>query len=109
MRRIPYYIIAAIATLFCGCNPHLAAPHIATYDKYLFGDGFSVDSIQLDEEWWRMFGDTTLNRLVAQALARNKDIEIAASRIEEARHNLVVTRSTYWPSVTGERTAEGKY
>ncbi len=109
MRRIPYYIIAAIAALFCGCNPHLSTPQIATYDKYLFGDGFSVDSIQLDEEWWRMFGDTTLNRLVTQALARNKDIEIAASRIEEARHNLVVTRSTYWPSVTGERTAEGKY
>ena len=56
-----------------------------------------------------MFGDTTLNRLVVRALAQNKNIEIAASRIEEARHNLVVTRSQYWPSISGAISAEGKY
>ena len=56
-----------------------------------------------------MFGDTTLNRIVVRALALNKNIEIAASRIEEARHNLVVTRSQYWPSISGAISAEGKY
>ena len=56
-----------------------------------------------------MFGDTTLNRLVVRALSQNKNIEIAASRIEEARHNLVATRSTYWPSISGTISAEGKY
>jgi multidrug efflux system outer membrane protein len=56
-----------------------------------------------------MFGDTTLNRLVARALMQNKNIEIAASRIEEARHNLVVTRSQYLPSISGAISAEGKY
>jgi multidrug efflux system outer membrane protein len=56
-----------------------------------------------------MFGDTTLNRLVDRAIAQNKNIEIAASRIEEARHNLVVTRSTYWPSISGAISAEGEY
>lgn len=109
MRSIPYYIIIAVTTLFCGCNPRLAAPQLATHKEYIFGKGFSADSIQLDTEWWRMFGDTTLNNLVARALAQNKNIEIAASRIEQARHNLIVTRSTYWPSVTGTISVEGKY
>lgn len=109
MRRIPYIIYIAITVLFLGCNPHLSTPQLATHKEYIFGKSFSRDSIPLSSEWWQMFGDTTLNRLVVRALSQNKNIEIAASRIEEARHNLVVTRSTYWPSVSGVISAEGKY
>lgn len=106
MRRILYILFAI---LLCGCNPRLAAPKLTSHELYIFGDEFSCDSIRLGSEWWQMFGDTTLNRLVTRALAQNKNIEIAASRIEEARHNLIVTRSTYWPSVSGTISAEGKY
>ena len=109
MRNIPYIIYIAIATLFIGCNPRLSAPQLATHEEYIFGTGFSRDSIALGQDWWQMFGDTTLNRLVVRALSQNKNIEIAASRIEQARHNLVVTRSTYLPSILGAISAEGKY
>ena len=109
MRNIPYIIYIAIATLFIGCNPRLTTPQLATHEEYIFGTGFSRDSIALGQDWWQMFGDTTLNRLVVRALSQNKNIEIAASRIEQARHNLVVTRSTYLPSISGAISAEGKY
>ncbi len=109
MRRIPYILYIAITVLFFGCNPRLATPQLATHEEYIFGKNFSRDSTRLSSEWWQMFGDTTLNRLVTRALSQNKNIEIAASRIEEARHNLVVTRSTYWPSISGVISAEGKY
>jgi multidrug efflux system outer membrane protein len=56
-----------------------------------------------------MFGDTVLNNLVMRAIERNKNIEIAASRIQEARYNLVATRSTYWPQFSAVRSAEGRY
>ena len=106
MRRIPYILLALVVV---SCNPRLSAPQLATQREYLFGNNFSSDSIRLGKDWWQMFGDTTLNRLVVRALAQNKNIEIAASRIEEARHNLVVTRSQYWPSISGAISAEGKY
>lgn len=106
MRRIVYII--GVLVLW-SCNPRLSAPQLATQRDYIFGSAFSHDSIHIENEWWRMFGDTTLNRLVGRALARNKNIEITLSRIEEARHNLVVTRSTYWPSVSATISAEGKY
>lgn len=106
MRRISYILLALV---FVSCNPKLAAPQLVSHKEYIFGNGFSSDSIRLNNDWWQMFGDTTLNRLVARAIAQNKNIEIAASRIEEARHNLVVTRSTYWPSISGAISAEGKY
>ena len=106
MNRIPYILLALVVA---SCNPRLSAPQLASQKEYIFGKNFSLDSVCLNSEWWQMFGDTTLNRLVVRALSQNKNIEIAASRIEEARHNLVVTRSTYWPSISGTISAEGKY
>ena len=106
MRRIPYILLALVVM---SCNPRLSAPQLADHKEYIFGRAFSSDSIHLDSDWWQMFGDTTLNRLVTRAITQNKNIEIAASRIEEARHNLTVTRSTYWPSISGTVSAEGKY
>ena len=107
MRSIPYILLVTIT--LAACSPRLATPRLTLQEEYLFGGGFSHDSIALDEKWWQMFGDTTLNRLVERAMAQNKNVEIAASRIEEARHNLVITRSTYWPSISGVISAEGKY
>ena len=101
------YILLALVVM--GCNPQLSAPQLASQKKYLFGEGFSSDSIRLGNDWWQMFGDTTLNNLVARAIVQNKSIEIAASRIEEARQNLVVTRSTYSPTISATISAEGKY
>ena len=107
MRRIPYILLAAF--MLGSCNPHLSAPQLAKHEEYLFGNGFSRDSIQLEREWWLIFGDTTLNRLITRAIAQNKNIQIAASRIEEAHYNLVTTRATYLPALTAEISAEGKY
>ena len=106
MHKILYILLALVVA---SCNPQLSTPQLANHKEYIVGRGFLSDSIHLDSDWWQMFGDTTLNRLVARALVQNKNIEIAASRIEEARHNLVVTRSQYLPSISGAISAEGKY
>ena len=102
-------LFVLLAIFISACNPRLSTPQMVSHKEYLFGKGFSSDSVELDNDWWKMFGDTTLNRLVTRALQQNKNIEIAASRIEEARHNLIVTRATYWPSISGAISAEGKY
>ena len=107
MRRIPYILF--IASIVAGCNLQLGKPQVTRQSEYLYGERFSHDTLALPNDWWQMFGDTTLNRLVERAVAQNKNIAIAASRIEESRHNLVVTRSAYWPSVSGTISAEGKY
>ncbi len=106
MSKIVYILLVLIVV---GCNPRLSAPQLVQRKEYIFGEGFSSDSIALGREWWQMFGDTTLNRIVERTLAQNKSIDIAASRIEEARHNLVATRSTYLPSLSATISAEGKY
>jgi multidrug efflux system outer membrane protein len=36
-------------------------------------------------DWWKLFDDPTLDRIEAEALAYNRDLEIAMARVEEAR------------------------
>lgn len=107
MRKIAYILL--VATLFLGCNPRLSTPKLAQYREYIFDKEFSRDSTALSDQWWQMFGDTTLNRLIERTLEQNKNIDIAASRIKEAHHNLSVTRATYLPALSGKISAEGKY
>lgn len=57
-----------------------------------------------DLRWWDVFQDETLRTLIRTALAENYDLRVAAARIEEARAQLVETRSNQFPiiDITGQ-------
>ena len=78
-------------------------------DGYLYGEGFPRDTAALASDWWRLFGDTVLDNLVQRALENNRDVAVAASRVEEARQNLGVVRAQFLPQVGIGVTAEGEY
>lgn len=97
--------IALIALLFVvGCSVKLQPPTLTAPQSYLYADSNNIGSLTLREDWWTMFGDTTLNRLVSSALAANNNLKTAASRIEEARDNMRSARSVFLPSFTLGRT-----
>lgn len=54
------------------------------------------------ERWWTLFADTTLERLVDEALANNLDLQAALARVEIARANVLLARSDLYPSVNVE-------
>lgn len=60
------------------------------------------------EQWWTLFNDPVLNRLVDEALEHNHDVAAAAARILEAEATLGVTDADRYPVVTasgdGNRT-----
>jgi multidrug efflux system outer membrane protein len=49
--------------------------------------------------WWKLYGDATLNELVASALERNADVRLAVARIEEADANLRAANAAFLPEV----------
>ncbi|MBS0334057.1 MAG: efflux transporter outer membrane subunit, partial [Proteobacteria bacterium] len=55
--------------------------------------------------WWRQLGDSELNSLVDRALAQNLDVKTAASRLHEAREQVVVARSALFPTLSGSALA----
>jgi multidrug efflux system outer membrane protein len=50
-------------------------------------------------QWWKLFGDARLDRLVAEALARNADLAAAVARVDEARARLGQQQSEQFPTV----------
>jgi len=52
-----------------------------------------------DTKWQDLFPDQTLNQMVNTALANNFDLRIAAERVEEARAQLGITRSSQYPAL----------
>lgn len=51
-------------------------------------------------DWRAYFKDPTLQALIEAALAHNRDVQLAALRVEEARHALGLQASYRWPSVS---------
>ena len=52
-----------------------------------------------NEQWWTIFNDTVLNSFEEEALKYNYDLKAAMARVQEAKANLSVARSNYYPSI----------
>lgn len=50
-------------------------------------------------DWWKSFGDSTLDALVERAIQQNLDLRIATERVTEARAARGVSKSALLPSV----------
>jgi multidrug efflux system outer membrane protein len=55
-----------------------------------------------DLKWWELFDDPVLYTLVITALENNRDVKIAASRIEQARTTVGFTRADQFPRLNGQ-------
>ncbi|MEN9903530.1 MAG: hypothetical protein RLZZ555_95 [Pseudomonadota bacterium] len=53
----------------------------------------------LDAAWWESFGDTTLARLVKEALSSNQDLAMALQRVSQARAGSDAQASRLWPTL----------
>jgi NodT family efflux transporter outer membrane factor (OMF) lipoprotein len=55
-------------------------------------------------KWWTGFDDPTLERLIAEGLAANRDLAIARARVREALASATVARSLLFPTVEANGT-----
>ena len=101
-------IIIGAALSLTACAPTLYPPEVDTPAAYVYASG-KDSSGRIDAEWWRIFGDTTLDRLVERALLHNRNLAAAAASVEEARANLRLARAQFLPQLTFGATAEGEY
>ena len=102
-------LMMAIGLALGGCasvGPDYQRPEVPTPEQWQI-------SIQLANDlantlWWEQFQDPTLNELIQVALRENKDVKIAAARVEEYMGRYGVTRSAQFPQVgagaAGSRT-----
>ncbi|MGH8649738.1 MAG: TolC family protein, partial [Burkholderiales bacterium] len=97
MRRLLPSLIASFAVAGCMVGPDYKRPEVDAPSAFRFEDQSARDLA--NTAWWEQFQDPVLNRLVKTALAENKDVKIAAARVEEFLGRFGVTRAQLFPQV----------
>jgi multidrug efflux system outer membrane protein len=106
--RAPALTLLALASLLAlnGCllGPNYERPAIDTPATFRFAQDDAKEIV--DTVWWEQFHDPGLNELISIALAENKDVKIAAARVEQFLGQFQVTRSQLFPQVGAGFDAE---
>lgn len=58
-----------------------------------------TQKLPADDDWWKTFGDSTLDSLIDMASRNNFNVAAAISRIEMAKKTLDAAKSAYFPTV----------
>ncbi len=61
-----------------------------------------AESLSPAPDWWVALGDPQLNRLVADALAGNPNLRVAAARVNKARAAQAIAEAAYAPQLNGQ-------
>jgi multidrug efflux system outer membrane protein len=99
-RKILIPIIAVLSLLYiegCKVGPNYQKIEVPTETSYRFNTATTAADTTLNIRWWELFNDPVLDTLINIALEQNKDVLIAASRIEQARAKLGFTKADMWP------------
>ena len=102
MLTAPLLVAAAFGAALTGCavGPDYARPEMELPEQIVAAPSASPAT----QRWWAVFNDPVLDRLIDEALAANRDLRAAASRIEQARAQAAITRSDQLPSAGIEAT-----
>jgi len=114
MKEIILFLVICLITS-CAIGPNFKKPVVETPEDYRTVDSLRADSFitfpqtdtlsdteidsLLNLRWWELFTDPVLDTLVTTALYENKDVQITASRIEEARAFLGFTKADAYPKL----------
>ena len=91
--------LAVFTLVLAGCmlGPDYQRPSIDAPGVFRFEDKAAKDLANTG--WWEQIKDPVLNDLIRTALAENKDVKIAAARLEEYLGKYGVSRSQLFPQV----------
>jgi outer membrane protein, multidrug efflux system len=97
-RASAWIIVATVLLAGCAIGPDYKRPVVAGPPTFRGQETAEAVSFA-DAPWWEVFQDPILQGLIQEALHSNYDAAIAAARVQEARANVGVARSDYFPSL----------
>ena len=97
MRALSPVSLALVTLAGCAVGPNYRRPATPTPDKFR-GTVSQAEAASLaDRPWWEIFNDSTLASLIDEALKNNYDLRAAGWRVEQARAEAGIARSTFLP------------
>ncbi len=100
-------LITIVFALVAGCSPHRVTenPKPPSSLPAQYAEKPADNAKQLPEQWWKSFGDSRLNALVARALGGNFQLRGAWARLKQANAVLAQTNSGKWPQLNLDASA----
>ena len=105
MRRLAVLLTVLAAASGCTVGPDYVKPEVDTPENWRFS--IEDASGTVNAQWWEQFNDPVLDALINQALINNKDVRIAAARVEEFAARVDITRAGFYPQI-GYDAAAGR-
>ena len=93
MHRMLLTSIILLCLTGCLLGPNYKRPYINIPQSFRFEPKVVAETANI--QWWKQFNDPVLNQLIAEALAKNYDVKIAAANIMQAAGILMTTRSAF--------------
>ncbi len=96
MRRMAVAALALLAG--CTVGPDYQRPEVAVPASFRYAPQAVAQSP--DVEWWKRFGDPVLDGYIVEALAHNRNLQVAVASVEQAAGVLTTTRSPLFPQLS---------
>jgi multidrug efflux system outer membrane protein len=103
--RVNRWLLMLVVVLGgCSLAPTYVRPPTDNPDAWRVDYKDAADTA--NTRWWELFDDPVLNQLIDTALKENKDVRIAAARVEEFAARVDISRAGYFPQIgyDGEAT-----
>jgi multidrug efflux system outer membrane protein len=97
MRRLTLSILVILLTTGCAVGPDYKRPVVETPPDWRVEYSFAAEVA--NTRWWQQFDDPALNQLIEIALVENKDLTIAAARVDRFLGALTTTRGQFFPQI----------
>ncbi len=104
MGKLAMLTCIALILAACAIGPDYRRPTINTPQAWRIEEKEAVDVA--NTAWWEQLDDPVLNDLMAVALRENKDLKIAAARVEEYVGRYWAGRSQLFPQIYGSGSGE---
>jgi len=104
LRTTVFACTAAVGLAGCMMGPDYMRPKVDSPAAFRFEPKDVAETANV--EWWKQFGDPVLDQLIAEALANNYSVKVAAANVEQALGVITQTRSALYPQIGYSGTAE---
>src|SRR6185369_5517445 len=100
-------LIVGLGVMLGGCTmmPKYERPAAPVSGSWPNGSAPSGTNTAAEIDWREFFDDPRLQMLIRLALENNRDLRVAALRVEQARAQYRIQRAELYPGVQGAATA----
>ncbi|HSL20217.1 MAG TPA: efflux transporter outer membrane subunit [Vicinamibacterales bacterium] len=105
--RTAALVLVVVLSPACTLGPDYKRPVVTTPAAVRGADPHAGTESLADLEWFELFQDPTLTRLVTAALEQNFDVRMAAERVLQARAAFGITRAGQFPGVDASAAVVG--